>query len=381
MGAQTRHLSHHQRVDHDQLQPAYDVVARQVAAGDLPAAVLAVADHEGLIRVGAFAPGRERVTPFSHFMIASMTKPIMATAVMRLVEAGRLDLDEPVQRYLPEFAPLPATPGEPGGEVITTRDVMRHTAGLIEDWQRMSRERPDAARTYRMLASERVEYAPGTRHHYTSNSWFVLGELIRRLDGRPYPVFLREEVLEPLRMAETGFGRPASDRARVHSFGPNALVGPLFLAAFMRLQHPAGGLWSTADDIVRFGRAMLMGGALDGVRVVTPGSVAEMTREQTTGLPDVEEPGRTAHYGLGWNIPGGRPGKPGSAAAFEHGASTGGRLWVDPTYDLVIVLLANRWLSETWFSYAVIDAVYGALGLPRSIGTAIIEPHSVQDPS
>ena len=146
-GVQTGHVPHHPRVDQEQLQPAYDVLARQVAAGDLPAAVLAVADHEGLVRVGAFAPGRERITPLSHFMIASMTKPIMAAAVMRLVEAGRLDLDEPVQRHLPEFAPLPATSGEPGGETITTRDILRHTAGLLEDWQRMSRERPDAGRT------------------------------------------------------------------------------------------------------------------------------------------------------------------------------------------------------------------------------------------
>ena len=374
-------MSHHQVVDYEQLQPAYDVVARQVAAGDLPAEVLAVADRDGLVRVGAFAPGRERITPLSHFMIASMTKPIMATAVLRLVESGRLDLDAPVQRYLPEFAPLPARRGQPGGETITPRDILRHTAGLIEDWQRMSRERPDAARTYRMLAAEPLEYAPGTRHHYTSNAWFVLGELIRRLDGRPYPQFLREEVLLPLGMVETGFARPASDRARTHAFGPNGLVSPLFLAAFMRLQHPAGGLWSTAHDIVRFGRAMLRGGELDGVRVLEPQSVAEMTREQTTGLPDVEEPGRTAHYGLGWNVPGGRPGKSGSAAAFEHGASTGGRLWIDPTHDLVIVHLANRWLSETRFSYAVIEAVYAALGLPRSIGTATIDPHSVHDPS
>ena len=118
-------MSHHQPVDYDQLQPAYDVVARQVAAGDLPAAALAVADRDGLVRVGAFAPGRERITPLSHFMIASMTKPIMATAVMRLVESGRLDLDVPVQRYLPEFAPLPARRGEPGGETITARDVLR----------------------------------------------------------------------------------------------------------------------------------------------------------------------------------------------------------------------------------------------------------------
>ena len=272
----------------------------------------------------------------------------MATAVMRLVEAGRLDLDAPVQRTCRSSRRSRRIRGEPGGEAITARDVLRHTAGLIEDWQRMSRERPDAARTYRMLASEPLEYAPGTRHHYTSNSWFVLGELIRRLDGRPYPVFLREEVLEPLGMAETGFGRPASDRARVHAFGPNALVSPLFLAAFMRLQHPAGGLWSTAAR-----HRPLRPGHAAGRRArrrrasSRPASIAEMTREQTTGLPDVEEPGRTAHYGLGWNVPGGRPGKPGSAAAFEHGASTGGRLWIDPTYDLVIVHLANRWLSET----------------------------------
>lgn len=356
------HRAHHPHVDPERLQPAFDVVARQVAGGDLPAAVLAVANAAGLVRVGAFAPGRERITPLSRFMIASMTKPIMATAVMRLVETGRLDLDVPVAAYLPDFAPPPVRPGERGGEAITARDVLRHTAGLDEDWHRMTRERPDARRTYQMLASEPLRYTPGTRHRYTSNAWFVLGELIRRLDGRAYPTFLREEVLEPLHMDETSFRRPASDRAPVHSFGPNPLVGMLFLVAFQRLEHPAGGLWSTAHDLVHFGRAMLRDGELDGARILTPASVREMTREQTTGLPDDEEPGRTAHYGLGWNVPGARPGKPGSAVAFDHGGSTGGRLWIDPAYDLVIVYLANRWLSEPRFSYAVISGVYEALG-------------------
>lgn len=374
-------MAHHPPVDPERLQPAFDTAARQVLAGELPAAVLAVADREGLVRVGAFAPGRERITPLSRFMIASMTKPIMATAVMRLVESGRLDLDAPVATYLDDFAPPPAHPGEPGGEAVTARDVLRHTAGMGEDWQRMTRERPDARRTYQMLATEPLHYAPGTRHRYTSNSYFVLGELIRRLDGRTYPTFMREEILTPLGMAETSFRRPSSDRAPVHAFGPNPLVGTLFLVAFQRLEHPAGGLWSTAHDLVRFARALLRGGELDGTRVISQASITEMTREQTTGLPDDEEPGRTAHYGLGWNIPGGRPGKPGSAVAFEHGGSTGGRLWIDPANDLAIVHLANRWQSEPRFSYAVIGAVYEALGLPRSMGTATIEPHSVQEPS
>ncbi len=371
------------RVNPDRLQPAYDLLARQVALGDVPAAVLAVANAAGTVRSGAFSPGRERVTPASRFMVASITKPIVAAAVMQLVDAGRLELDAPVATYLREFSPPGPAPGEPGGEAVTTRMILSHTAGLGEDWERMRKELPSAPRVYEVLCSEPLLFAPGTRFRYTSNSYFVLGELIRRMSGQAYPEYVRRNVLEPLGMSATSFGIPRHDRAPVHGFGPSRVLQPLYVRAFAGLAHPGGGLWGNAADVLRFGRAMLRGGELDGVRILARESVAQMTRLQTADLPNDEEPGRAARYGLGWGLPGLDPLLTGSADAFDHGGSTGCRLWVDPGADLTIVYLSNRWRSETRFGLAAIQAVYEALGLGagRSIGTTTAEPQPVPEAS
>ena len=356
------------------LQPAYDVLAREVAAGELPAAVLAVADRHGLIRLGAIGPGRERVTPRSRFMIASITKPIFATSVLQLAEAGRLDLDRPVTADLPEFRPPPAAPGQAGGEAITPRMILCHTAGLDEDWERIRRERPSAQRIYEALCSTPLRFAPGSRFRYASNSWYALGRLVERLSGVPYPRLLRERVLEPLGMAETGFALPAHDRAPVHGFGPHPRQVPIYVRLFTRLAHPAGGLWSTTQDILRFGQAMLAGGQLDGRRVLGASWLSEMTRSQTEGLVDDEEPGREPHYALGWGRSGLDAGRPGSAAVFDHGGSSAGRLWVDPQVGLVVVMLANRWGSSSRHALAVIGTVYDILGMARPSGPTTSEP-------
>jgi len=356
------------RITPDTLQPAYDLVARQVAAGELPAVVLAVADRHGPIRVGALGQGRERVTPRSRFMIASISKPIFATCVLQLAEAGLLDLDRPVQADLPEFRPPPAARGEPGGESITPRMILCHTAGLDEDWERIRRERPTAQRIYAALCTTPLCFAPGSRFRYTSNSWFVLGQLAERLTGTPYRELLRERLLEPLGMAETDFALPRQDRAPVHGFGPHPWQIPVYVRLFTRLAHPAGGLWSSVDDLLRFGRAMLRGGELDGRRVIAESWLAEMTRLQTNGLIDDEEPGRDPHYALGWGRSGLDPGRPGSAAVFDHGGSSAGRLWVDPDLGLVIAYLANRWGSSSRHALAAIGAVYEVLGVARPSG-------------
>lgn len=350
------------------LQPAYDLVARQVAADELPAVVLAVADRHGPIRVGALGHGRERVTPRSRFMIASISKPIFATCVLQLVEAGVLDLDRPIQADLPEFRPPPAAPGEPGGESITPRTILCHTAGLDEDWERIRRERPTTQRIYEALCTTPLCFAPGSRFRYTSNSWFVLGQLVKRLTGTPYPALLRDRLLQPLGMGDTDFAVPRQDRAPVHGFGPHHWQTPVYVRLFARLAHPGGGLWGTVEDVLRFGRAMLRGGELDGRRVLAESGLAEMTRLQTSGLVDDEEPGRDPHYALGWGRSGLDPGRPGSTAVFDHGGSSAGRLWVDPELGLVIVYLANRWGSSSRHALAAIGAVYEALGAGRAPG-------------
>jgi CubicO group peptidase (beta-lactamase class C family) len=134
-----------------------------------------------------------------------------------------------------------------------------------------------------------------------------------------------------------------------------------YLAA---IAMPGGGLWSTAGDLVRFARAYLRAGSLDGARLLPPAFVALMGREQTRGIleppADGVGPDRDPRYALGWGKPGGDGGVPCTEEAIEHGGATGTRLFIDPGTDLAVVVLANRWdVAET--SRAVVAAVHSAL--------------------
>ena len=356
------------RRDPSRLDPAFARVRVAVQSGEVPDAVLAVADGEGEIRAEAHTRRPGRLTTESRFMVASITKPIVATAIMQLVETGRLDLHAPVGQLIPGFAPPPAAPGLPGGEAISAWHILTHTSGIPDvDTDRLYRERPSRGDMLRIAATDRLRFAPGSQFEYVSSSFYVLGELIRRLGGLPHAEYLRVRVLAPLGMVGTGFAMPTDrgSRVPVHGFGPQGPLQALLLRAFASLEHPGGGLWSTAPDLLRFGRAMLLGGELDGARVLGPTTLAEMTREQTRGLQEAgatpAEPAHDARYALGWTKLGLDPQLPGGSAQFGHGGATGSLLWIDPERDLVIVLLANVWEMERTLQLAVVRAVYGAL--------------------
>jgi CubicO group peptidase (beta-lactamase class C family) len=148
-------------------------------------------------------------------------------------------------------------------------------------------------------------------------------------------------------------------------------IGPSWIAdprgdderrAFTALELAGGGLFGTASDLVRFGRAMLRGGELDGTRILARSFVELMTREQMTGgLGDVGDPILAAHYGLGWGKPDPRT-SPASGSAFGHGGLTGTTLWVDPAHDLVVVYLSGVFGHPARPREMVLQAVYSALG-------------------
>ncbi len=350
------------RLDPSRLQPAFDVVARDVGEGLLPGAVLAVATIDGVIRCEAFS-GQDRVHPDTAFMVASITKPITATAIMQLVQEGRLVLGERVATYLPEFAPPPVEPGAPGGEAVTIWHVLTHTAGIPDiDEAALARERPSAADLFARCCAGRLRARPGTRFEYTSNSFSVLSELIARLSGDGYAAYLRERILGPLGMTRTSFEPPdAAVRAPVRGLDLPEVIVPMALAYLGSLAMPGGGLWSTAEDVTTFGRAMLGGGRLGDVRVLARPFVDLMTREQTAGLLDAGDPPRPAHYALGWSKPGVETTAPCGQEAFSHGGHTGSRLHVDPDAGIVVTVLANRWYASSRTSRSAIDAVYGAV--------------------
>lgn len=349
-------------LDPRRLEAAFALVERQAADPAIGYTSLAVARSDGLIRAAAYGPEGEH-SSLPRTAIASITKPMVATAVLQLVETGSLVLVEPVSTYLPGFEPRPPGGSARRAEPISAWHVLTHTSGMTNppDAFYMAGHR-DGATILEWLGSSPLLFPPGTAHAYASESFFVLSELLLRLGGASHPAFLRERLFEPLGMAATTFepyapGPPALPLTG--DLGIEGVTREQAMAAFVALAMPGGGLWSTAEDVVRFGRAMLAGGTLDGQRVLGRPFVELMTRHHTDGLIE-RDSGRRANYGLGWGLPGLGRGSPASRRAFAHSGATGSYMLVDPAYDLVVAYLRNEWGAPTAPTDAAIQAVYAA---------------------
>lgn len=347
-------------LDPTRLQLAFDRAGQAVQAQEVPAAVLAVANSRELIGCQAFSrPGGDQVAEDSIFLLASISKPITATAVMQLVEDGRLVLSDPLTRYIPEFA-------QPGKPTVTAWHLLTHTSGMEEMgwWEGLAMAGADARAHVQAACRSPLHFVPGTRYEYCTLSFFVLAELVARLSGTPFQEYLRRRVLDPLCMADTSFdpGRQNPRAVPVHDYAADAGANEAALRRWVSLAVPGGGLWSTAADLVAFGQAYLNGGRHAGGYLLGPATIELMTREHTTGLVElIEGQAQAAHHGLGWGKASLNGKMPGSPRAFEHGGATGTLLWVDPQWDLVFVFLTSQWGIEEHVNRAVLQAVYSAL--------------------
>jgi CubicO group peptidase (beta-lactamase class C family) len=346
---------------------AFALAARKAANGTAPFVILAVADADGLIRAEAH-PGRGApgVDLDAVCLVASITKPVVATAIMRLVADGELTLTDPIDRYLPAFA----APGKPA---VTIWHLLTHTSGIPDfDLLGLVMGRVERPALVRRSLEAPLRFMPGSRFEYVSSSFDLLGAIIETISGETCAGILRRVIFDPLGMAGSTFdpwdgraGRVAP-LAIANEAGGSPTWAPLVLSdeerrAFSALALPGAGLFSTAADLVRFGRAMLRGGELDGVRILPPAFVELMTREQTTGaIGAAADPLLDEHYGLGWGKASPRT-SPASPAAFGHGGATGTRLWIDPWHDLVFVHLTGVWSYPSREIDEVQNAVYAAL--------------------
>ncbi len=349
------------------LDHAFARAALQVEDGTVPFVILGVADSAGLIRLEAVPPrDAPPVGAAAVCLLASITKSIVATAVMRLVQDGRFSLTAPLSTWLPELA-------DAGRPSITAWHVLTHTTGLGDvALERLLVEGGDRAEFLRRTMALPQESAPGSRFRYVTCTFDLLAEAVERSTGTPFEQLLREVVLDPLAMTDTRFD-PRPDL--VGRMAPVALSGwgttpgpelgdpataPLFQRGFLGLRLAGGGLWSTAADLLRFGRAMLRGGELEGSRVLAPAFVDLMTREVTVdGLGATGNRLDDDHYALGWDKPG--PASPASPSSFGHGGASGTRLWIDPAHDLVFVYLTGVWGLPSQPIDAVQNAVYAAV--------------------
>jgi len=346
-------------IDPIRLQHAVAAAEAAVSAGGYPSAVIAVANADTTILTHAVShPERAPAALDSIFLLASITKPIVATAIMQLVETGRLLISDPIVRYIPEFEIF-------GKNTVTAWHLLTHTSGLDESaWWRelMFERRASVEQTLQMICRSALRFTPGERFEYNTGAFYVLAELITRLSGLPYPEYLRRYIFEPLGMRDTSFAPQGEQAARKMPVYSDQADFEAWLAYYTSMAVPGGGLWSSAADLVAFGQALLRGGWAGEYHLLSPAAIDMMTRLHTAGLiAGFEQPPKPAYYGLGWDKPEPNDSTLASSSAYLHGGATGTLLFIDPKWDLVFVFLTNQWNIEGSAPNKALNAVYGAL--------------------
>ncbi len=316
------------------------LVAAAIAEGKLPGCVVCIGRRGGIALLRAYGrrqvePEGEPMTPDTIFDVASLTKPVAtATAVMQLVEDGRLRLVDTVATHLPDFAVH-------GKEAITIHDLLTHQSGLVADNPLADYDHgPEEARA-RICALEPLA-ARGKRFIYSDVNFILLGMLVEQLGGTSLAEATATRIFAPLGMTETGFVPVAALRGRcapTERRDGRWIRGEVHDPRAWKLGGIAGhaGLFGTAADLARYARMMLSGGTLAGTRVLAAPTVALMTRSVTLPEGDLRA--------LGWDKRSrfsANRGELFSAAAFGHGGFTGTALWIDPDLDLFVIFLSNR---------------------------------------
>lgn len=366
----------------------------QVDAREFPGAVIAIARNGKLAYLEAIGfQDRGKQIPMrrdSIFWIASMTKPITSVAAMILVEEGKLDLDAPVAQYLPELKDMQVgeenanpTTGvteltyAPQKRLMTVRDLLKHTSGLIYPPQYLdspihrlyrkavfSRNRT-LADFVASLAQLPLAHQPGEVWEY---SWGVdvLARIVELQSGQTFEDFLKTRVFDPLHMVDTGFYAPPEKLDRLVD-PPGDQREPIWdVTTKPKLFSGGGGLVSTAPDYLRFCQMLLNGGELDGARILKRESVQLMT---TNSLPkdirfglDFVGPAVGSTWGLGFAIRADpeRSSVPGSVGSYTWSGAGGTVFWVDPAQNLVVVEMVQS-LSKSTYRAAVRQLTYGAL--------------------
>jgi CubicO group peptidase (beta-lactamase class C family) len=303
------------------------------------------------------------------FQIYSMTKPITSVAALLLMEEGRLQLDDPVSRFLPEFARLQVLEGSgssrPAARPITIEHLLTHTAGFAAG-EKLSGpavdrlndarldEAPSLAAYATGLAALPLANDPGVRFSYDGVNTEVLSRVIEVVAGVPFDRFIRERVLAPLRMLDTGFSVPADQRARIVEMTSTDETGRLVKASTgakplgeMRKRDPsgAGGLYSTAADYLRFCQMLLNAGELDGVRILGRKTVELMMMNHLTQLsPPVNEFNDGEGFGLGGYVvlDPARRGQLGSVGQFGWSGAAATWFFIDPQEQLIAILMMQH---------------------------------------
>lgn len=352
-----------------------------VKAGKIPGGLFLVARSGQVVNitaVGTEGPGdADPVTPETIFRVYSMTKPIVSVATMQLVEDGKLALEDPISKYIPEFANPKVLVGNgetrPATREITVRDLLSHESGLIygvfdpdSELGKMYMAAGDtrfditALELSKAIAALPLRFDPGTAWHY-SRSTDVLGAVIEVASGKPLDVLLEEKIFKPLGMDDTHFYLEEDEFNRLAE-PPEGVT-----LSTPKVKQPmlsgGGGLNSTTEDYFRFVEMLRGKGTYRGVRIIKPETLDAMLVDQMG--PGVDRkywfyealPG--AGFGLGFGLIPIDPRDPAKGKYFTWSGYAGTNMWIDPVNDITTIFMMQNNEASQDFRPLHAQWVYG----------------------
>ena len=332
-----------------------DRLHKDIAAKEIAGAVTLVATPDRVIHLDA--TGKASINPDQMmrtdaiFWIASMSKPILATLLLMLQDEGLLSVDDPVEKYLPEFKRLKTADGKPAR--VTIRHLLTHTSGMGEISADQARACKTLASVIPLYVAKPVRFTPGSKWAYCQSGINTGGRIAEVVTGEPLEKLLQRRLFDPMGMKDTTFYLTERQLPRLAKSYRRTDKGDLEVTAigFLngrsptnrdRFPAPNGGLFSTASDYVRFCQMLLRGGELDGKRYLKPETVKLMTTIQTGGLKTGFTDGNG--WGLGWCVVREPQGTTAmlSPGTFGHGGAYGTQAWIDPGTKRVYILMVQR---------------------------------------
>jgi CubicO group peptidase (beta-lactamase class C family) len=358
------------------LQSAVD---KHIVAGAV--GLVADKDHVLDLEVAGYSnlTGKTPMGTDNVFWIASMTKSITGAALMMLVDEGKVSLDDPVEKYLPEFkgqmvAGEKDQPEHLPKHPITVREIMDHTSGLIKANDKTLKHPPTLKEFVAEIASHPLSQEPGTKYEYNNCGIDTGGRIIEVVSGIPYAQFMQERLFTPLEMKDSSFwpdgalakrlaysSKVTEDKAGLQDVTMNTEGLGKIIAKFgnghdvpsqvldnfgggiipqygNQYAEPAGALFSTASDVGRFCQMLLNGGTWNGKRYLSEAAVKQMSAVQTGNVSVNPQEG----YGVGWFVKI-RDEEGPAVGSFGHRGARKTCMWIDPTHQIVMVLMVQCW--------------------------------------
>jgi CubicO group peptidase (beta-lactamase class C family) len=337
-------------------RPAIDQAMERFIEGHQAAGFVTLVAKDGkVIHLGAIGQAdiasKRPMTADTMFWIASMTKPMTASAVLMLADEGKLSVDDPVSKHIPAFAELKLADGSPVKTPLLIRHLLTHTSGLGDLKRGPGPETRTLQEQANLLAATPLNFEPGSKWDY-GWSLQVAGRIIEIVSKQPFDEFLKERIFEPLKMTDATFVLSEKQAARLATTyklteGKDGIEPATndYVSAKPGIKQtpmPSGGLFATAHDVHRFYQMLLNGGELDGARLLKTDTVHKMTSCQTGDLKTGFTDGNC--WGLGVCIVREPQGvsEDLSPGTFGHGGAYGTQVWCDPAKKAVYLLLVQR---------------------------------------